>query len=306
MRIAVLSDIHGNIVALDAVLADARAAGVEQFWMIGDFAAIGPEPAAVLERVTGLGGAFYTRGNSDRYILTGEGPPPSLTTVQNDPALIPTYAGIAASIAWTRGFVTATGWLDWLADLPLEIRQTTPAGIRLLAIHASPGTDDGEGVHAGRSNAQLAELLATAEADIVLVGHTHEAMLRAVGPVLVVNIGSVSNPTFPDLRASYVVLEITSKGVELEHRRVNYDHSAFIERVHRSRHPGAEFILSYQRGERRVREPHRDHTPIVLGEKLVLSKSTFMEPVVIGQRVATIPGIKELDSPMPIDPDPAT
>jgi hypothetical protein len=74
VRIGLISDIHGNVVALDAVLADCRASGVEHFWFLGDFAAIGPEPAAALERVTQLGNVQFTRGNTDRYVVSGEGP----------------------------------------------------------------------------------------------------------------------------------------------------------------------------------------------------------------------------------------
>lgn len=271
MRIAILSDIHGNRVALDAVLADARAQGVEQFWVIGDFSAIGPEPAAVLERVANLEGARFTRGNTDRYVVTGDGPPPDLDTVRANPQLIPTYAGIAASIGWTRGYLTAHGWLDWLERLPLEIRLTSADGIRILAVHASPGNDDGEGIHAGRSNAELSVLLDGCAADVIVVGHTHEPMVRRVDRRLVVNLGSVSNPRTADLRASYFVLEMTTDGIELEHRRVAYDHQAFMQSVRRSRHPAAEFILSYQRGEQPGREPHADHTALTSGEKLSLN-----------------------------------
>jgi predicted phosphodiesterase len=270
MRVAILSDIHGNDIALASVLAEARALGVEQYWIIGDVSAIGPQPTAVLERVANLPGAQCTRGNTDRYIVTGEGPPPDLAAVRANPALIPTFTGIAASFAWTRGFVTAHGWFEWLELLPLDIRLTTPSGFRLLAVHASPGTDDGEGIHAGRSNAELRALIAGAEADVIFVGHTHEPLVRRVDGVLVVNLGSISNPRSPDLRASFVLLEITGSGLEFAHRRVSYDHQAFIESVHRSRHPAAKFILSYQNGEQPGREPHGDHTPFVLGETICL------------------------------------
>jgi putative phosphoesterase len=265
MRIALISDIHGNLVALDAVLADAFAVGVDAFWFVGDFSAIGPEPVTVLDRVAGLPGARFTRGNTDRYIVTGEAPLPTLDTVRSDPALIPTYAGIAASLGWTRGYVTACGWFDWLERLPLEMRLAAD-GVRILAVHAAPGTDDGEGVHPGRSNAELRAILAEADADIVLVGHTHEPMIRRVDHVLLVNLGAVSNPRSPDLRACYVMLELTSTGVAFVHRRVPYDHTAFTESVSRSRHPAAEFILSFQRGERPGYPPHGDHTPLTPGQ----------------------------------------
>lgn len=268
VRIAVISDIHGNTIALDAVLADARSQGVDQYWFLGDHVAIGPEPVAVLDRIAALRDARHIRGNTDRYVVTGEGPPPSLDAVRANPALIPTYTLIAASFAWTRGYVTARGWFEWLEKLPLDIRLTAPDGTRVLAVHASPGTDDGEGVHPGRASSEIGALITGADADLVLVGHTHEPMLRRVDDVLVVNAGSVSNPRAPDLRACYVVLESTLAGTRVQHRRVAYDHDAFTETVRRSRHPAREFILGFQRGEHICRAPHRDQPALTPGESI--------------------------------------
>ena len=259
MKLALLSDIHGNRVALDAVIADAQGLGVDAYWAVGDLVAIGPEPVAVLERFAELENLTALRGNTDRYIVTGEGPPPSLEEARADPELIDLYARVTGSFAWTRGFVTAAGWLDWIEQLPLEARLTLPDGSRLLAVHASPGTDEGEGIHPARSNAELAELVRGCEAEIVCAGHTHEPVLRELDGVRVVNLGCVSNPVAPDLRASYLIVDATESGTRLQHRRVSYDHRAFIDSVHRSRHPEADFILSHQRGERRSRIPHADH-----------------------------------------------
>lgn len=254
-----LSDIHGNLVALDAVLADAAAVGVDAYWVLGDLVAIGPEPVAVLERLAALEHATFVRGNTDRYVVTGEGPPPSLEDALADADLVSLYARVTASFAWTRGFVTAHGWLDWLAALPLEARLVLPKGARLLGVHAAPGTDDGEGIHAGRSPAELAQLVAGCDADLVCTAHTHEPLRCRVGGTEVVNLGSVSNPRAPDLRASYVVLHASPRGHRIEHRRVPYDHAAFVRDVQRTRHPEAEFILRFQRGEMRGRSPHPDH-----------------------------------------------
>jgi hypothetical protein len=80
-----------------------------------------------------------------------------------------------------------------------------------------------------------------------------------------VNLGSVSNPTAPDLRASYVMLDASASGTTIEHRRVAYDHAAFIEAVRISRHPEAEFILDFQRGKKIGRSPHVDGPPIGAG-----------------------------------------
>lgn len=262
-RIAVIADIHGNTIALEAVLADARSLGVDEFWFIGDFCAIGSDPVGVIDRIIDIDTVRCTRGNTDRYVVTGEGPPPDLEAVRRNPALIPVYAAIAASFAWTKGCVTAHGRLEWLENLPLDIRLTA-TGLRILAVHAAPGTDDGVGVHPGRSNAELATLLTGSDAGLVLVGHTHEPMVRRIGEVMLVNVGAVSNPRAPDLRACYAVLELGSTGFGVRHRRVEYDHRAYIESVRRSRHPAAEFILGFQRGEHPGHVPHADDTPNLL------------------------------------------
>src|SRR4051812_19555675 len=78
MRIALMSDIHGNSIALDAVLADiAHAGGVDEHWVLGDIVALGPDPIGVLERIVALPELSVLRGNTDRYVVTGDRPSPS-------------------------------------------------------------------------------------------------------------------------------------------------------------------------------------------------------------------------------------
>jgi hypothetical protein len=64
------------------------------------------------------------RGNTDRYVLTGQGAtgrgPLTIADAQANPALVPTLVGIARGLAWTYGYLAATGWIDWLAALPLS------------------------------------------------------------------------------------------------------------------------------------------------------------------------------------------
>ena len=72
MRLAILSDIHGNPIALDAVLADIQSQGaVDAYWVLADFAALGYDPVTPLEKMTALSHACFTRGNTDRYVVTG-------------------------------------------------------------------------------------------------------------------------------------------------------------------------------------------------------------------------------------------
>src|SRR4051812_38545103 len=110
MKIALLSDIHGNAIALDAVLADIHArGGVEQYWVLGDLVALGPDPVAVLNRVTALPNVHFVRGNTDRYVVSADRPPPSLADVTADPSLLPIVVEIAGTFAWTQGAITAAG-----------------------------------------------------------------------------------------------------------------------------------------------------------------------------------------------------
>ena len=76
MRIAILSDIHGNSLALDAVLAEIQnRGGVDGYWILGDLCALGYDPAGVVKRLSALSDAIIIRGNADRYDVSGEFPP---------------------------------------------------------------------------------------------------------------------------------------------------------------------------------------------------------------------------------------
>ena len=89
MRLAILSDIHGNPLALDAVLADIQSQGeVDAYWVLGDFAALGYDPVTPLETMTALPHASFTRGNTDRYVVTEDLPVPPEKALE-DPALLP-------------------------------------------------------------------------------------------------------------------------------------------------------------------------------------------------------------------------
>lgn len=250
MKLGLLSDVHGNRIALEAVLADGRSQGVDAWWALGDLVAIGPDPVPTLELLTSVPNLQVTRGNTDRYVVSGDRPPPYAAEVAAQPELLTQFAAVEGSFSWTRGALASHGWLDWLAELPLESRAILPDGTRLLGVHASPGRDDGAGISPDRPAAELRTALAEAAADVVCAGHTHRPTDRRIGSMRAVNLGSVSNPITDDLRASYVIIHADRQEHQVEHRRVGYDHSAVLERVARCGHPQAEYLASFQRGER--------------------------------------------------------
>jgi len=254
MHIAILSDTHGNLVALDAVLADIAAqGGVDHYWLLGDLVAMGPDPVGVMQRLRVLPNCQAIRGNTDRW----------LTDVHTEFPLTPDEISrgaqnnesapleLAYAMVWTQGALTASGDLDWIANLPLEYRTVLPDGTRVLCVHAAPGQDDGDGIRPVMSDAQVAAAIAGAEADLIFVGHTHWALDRTVNGVRVVNLGGVSLQVLPDLRASYVRLTADETGYRLNLRKVDYDHQQVVDQLQSQKHPAYATIRDFLSGGRR-------------------------------------------------------
>ena len=108
MRIALLSDIHGNAIALNAVLTDIAAkGGADAYWMLGDLVALGPQPVQTLDILSILPNVHFIRGNTDRYVCTGDRPSPSIEEVKTNPHLLGALVEVASTFAWTHGMVTA-------------------------------------------------------------------------------------------------------------------------------------------------------------------------------------------------------
>jgi predicted phosphodiesterase len=197
--LAVLYDIHGNLPALEAVLADADAAGAEAYLLGGDYAALGAWPIEVLARLDGLHAAEWIRGNHERWLAGEQGdmpPEPALTAaVEHERAVLPA-ARIAA-----------------LGALPGTIARRD-----VLFCHASPGSDMG-GFGAEPQPGEAALLLGTS-APRVVVGHTHLQFRREIAGTELVNPGSVGLPFDGDRRAAYALI---APDGDLELRRVDYD-----------------------------------------------------------------------------------
>jgi predicted phosphodiesterase len=246
MRIALLSDIHGNDIALQAVLADIdRRGGVDVYWVLGDVAAIGHAPVRTLEILAALPNLVAIRGNTEGYIITGDRPGPTLAEVQEDPTKLALLLDLEGSFSWTQGAVTASGWFDWIASLPLEFRETLPDGTRVLGVHASPGQDAGSGFRLDDEEAQIQALLTDCPEDLVLVGHTHVAFSLRYKDWHIVNPGSVSNPGGTDPRASYAILLADDDGYQVEFHKVAYDVRKVIQVLGEIRHPAREFIIQH-------------------------------------------------------------
>ena len=247
MRLAILGDIHGNSIALDAVLSHIEAdGGTDGYVLLGDHAAMGPDPVGVLERLTRLRGATFVRGNTDRYVVTGDRPTwfnADRSRTADEITLM--AAEIDASLEWTRALVAEAGWIPWLNALEPIARLTLPDGTRVLAAHGSHHSDDDPRLRPDATDDALREIVSDAAARLIFVGHTHRAMDRRLAPALrLINPGSVSNPIppEPDIRAGYVLLHSDEHEHSLELRRVPYDYDGFARHLRQVHHPAAEFL----------------------------------------------------------------
>ncbi|MDX1416488.1 MAG: YfcE family phosphodiesterase [Candidatus Promineifilaceae bacterium] len=250
MKIALLSDIHGNDLALQAVLDDIqKRGGVDAYWILGDLVAIGHEPVKVLEMLHALPDAHFVRGNTDRYAVTRDRPEPTFDDVRKDPKKLGQLVEVEADFSWTQGAVTAAGWLDWLAALPLEYRTVLPDGTQVLCVHAAPNKDDGPGIKHHMSARVIRKRLASSTEDLICVGHTHRPFSIEVYGQHILNPGSVSNPVGKDTRASYALITAVRSRYDVEHFRVDYDRQAVLDALEAMRHPGRDFISKHLRGE---------------------------------------------------------
>ncbi len=235
MRYALLADIHGNSVGLDAVLDDIQArGGADSYILLGDYATTGPDPAGVLERISKLPVSVCVSGNADAIL-----------------GQVPFYESVPANTgwSWTRGCVTQAGWYAWLLSLPLEGRLTLPDGTALLAVHASPGTNSGDGLYPGQTDEAVAALFDRAAETLILVGHTHIPQERRINGKHIVNPGSIGNPLSQDVRACYGFLDAGEQGYAITLYRVAYDIEAVMRAIDAMYFPDPEFLRTFYRGE---------------------------------------------------------
>jgi predicted phosphodiesterase len=251
VKLGVVADLHGNVAALNAVVADAAGLGVERWWALGDLVLFGPRPVEALESLLSLPEIALVSGNTDRYVVTGEQPHPHATAADavGDVGLVERYGQMSAGIGWTRGALSQAGLLDQLVGLPSEQRLALPDGSRLLGVHASPGADDGPGIDMSSTDDLLSALLAGRDADVVIGGHTHDPTDRFVGAVRALNPGSAGLPR-RRAGASWMLIDADETGARVEQRHAVFDVEEVIADLHRRRHPNASFVEAILRGTR--------------------------------------------------------
>ncbi len=211
MRIGLIGDIHGNLPALDAVLAHARLQELDEYWNLGDFVGYGAFPDEVVDRVQQLG-ARSILGNYDQKVL-------------QFPKKKKGWRKTKQPLKY-EAFRRAHGMLTtqnrrYLKKLPAELRLSIENQTILLT-HGSPASNE-EPLTDRTPADRLRALALLAEADLICCGHSHVPFQHQVGGALFVNPGSIGRQADGDPRASYAVLSLMKKRVDVHLYRVAYD-----------------------------------------------------------------------------------
>jgi predicted phosphodiesterase len=231
MKLALMSDIHANLPALEAVLADLEERSPDQVVCLGDLVGYAPWPDEVISAIRSRG-IVTIAGNYDEGVGLNSDDCGCAYQTDED------RARGEESIAFTNGKVSERS-RQYLRTLPRHLRLTHVAGrtqgaqpFETLLVHGSPRKIN-EYLFEDRSDASLLRMMTVADADLLCFGHTHKPYHRALpdpesrwGERHAVNIGSVGKPKDGDPRSCYVILDLDPARevpVEVEFIRVEYD-----------------------------------------------------------------------------------
>ncbi|WP_019119776.1 metallophosphoesterase family protein [Brevibacillus massiliensis] len=232
MKLAFLSDIHGNAVALEAVLSDVKAQKVDRVFVLGDIAYRGPEPKRALDMVRSLG-AQVIKGNADEWTVRGvrKGEvPDSMLEMMN------------CEQEWTSSRLTEAD-LSWLDSLPTELAVPVSEALSIHAFHATPDSLFEVVLPDQKTDELSGKLMSGRDASIYIYSHIHLPYVRFIGGKCLVNTGSVGLPFDGLARASYAVVEVQGDRYRISIERVAYDVEQVAAQYRRLEYPNAETMM---------------------------------------------------------------
>ncbi len=226
MRIAVLSDVHGNVKALEAVLANLRARGpFDRVINAGDLVFGGPRPREAIALLMAQGYPTVV-GNTDEWVAGLAGGPGVLA----EP--------VQRVVEWTRRTLSPEH-LEFLRRLPMSYRVEPPGGPPLVTVHATPANTT-DAVMPDAPEEVVTQAMEQAQTRALVYGHIHRAYVREVAGGLIVNTGSVGFPFDGDPRPAWAIFSLRDSRWSAEIIRVAYDQEAVAQDLLASDHPDAE------------------------------------------------------------------
>ena len=235
LRLAVLSDIHGNLVALEAALADLKqAGGAEKTWILGDLCAFGPRPVECLQMIRDMPNTKVISGNTDRYLVTGERPQHRPKDEADWRTLPDALRQREADFAWTVAKLSFADY-EYLSKLGHELSIEAPGYGWLIGYHGAPG-DDERLIQPDTPAEEALDQMLDREGRLGFGGHTHQTMDRDLGMWRLINVGSVGMPQTMT-HANYAIVTVDGGEANVDIRSVAYDLQGVAKDMQQQDHP---------------------------------------------------------------------
>jgi predicted phosphodiesterase len=240
-RLAVLSDVHGNLLALEAALADIAAQGTpDGVWVLGDLAAFCPWPAETLARLREIPNVALLQGNTDRYLVTGRRPAAAVHSPEDWGTMAAKLAERDANFRWTVERLSYAEY-EFLRDLPTRLEMAVPGYGMVVAVHANAENDETP-LLPDTPDDRMRTYFSSLGARLVLYGHTHRPVDRRVDGMRIVNDGSVGLPMDGNPDPAYALLDFENGDCSVTIRRVTYHRDAVIAELGRVAHPARAWV----------------------------------------------------------------
>ncbi|MEH7013749.1 metallophosphoesterase family protein [Neobacillus niacini] len=238
MKIAFISDIHGNAIALEAVLEDIKKQGIDKIYVLGDICYRGPEPKRSLDLVRSLH-TEVIKGNADEWVVRG---------VREGEVADKVLGLMNHERQWIVEQLEPSD-IDYLESLPAQLNISIE-DVEISAFHATP-TSLFDIVLPNADDNQIETVLMQAqEAQVYVYAHIHKPYIRYLNGKVIMNIGSVGLPFDGLAKASYGLVEIEDGHLKTSIRRVGYELERVVKLYHELNYPNAEMMSNVIRTAR--------------------------------------------------------
>lgn len=233
MKIAVISDIHGNIDALEAVWEDIKKEGCEKIFALGDYAMAGPNPSITVDWF------FKKQFDPNFRMIQGNTDLMIADYSENLYETLKSKAPIMAEALKNDSEILNPIQKDFLKNLPIQL-EIEEGGIKILLVHGSPRRNN-EDILPETPLEEVEKMLENVDAEIVVCGHTHlPCGFQTSNKKTVVNVGSVGRPFTQDPKSCYLKLTIENGKCLFEHRFVKYNKEHASEKLRKRNFTGAD------------------------------------------------------------------
>ena len=237
MKIAVISDIHGNMEAVKAVMQDIEQLKCDKVFVLGDYAMAGPEPSLTV-------GYFMTKAHNQKFKMI-QGNTDMMIANYSDELYdsLKEKAPVMAEALKNDAQILDNSEKEFLKNLPLQL-QVEEGGVTFLLVHGSPRKNN-EDILPDTPLSEVEKMVENVDASVVLCGHTHiPTGFQTSTKKTVVNAGSIGRPFTPEPKSCYLTIDVEDGKCLFEHRFVEYDKDTASKKLSKRKFKGADKLAN--------------------------------------------------------------